>query len=506
MAKAAPEISARDKRLRINSIALRDFRAFPGPDEIVIALGAQGRQGCNLLLYGENGAGKSSLFEAFRGLFSRRPDHKFFKREKNVFSEQPDADAQVSVSFTDGKDPAIWKIGNHPGNVGGDPRIVQTALRAAMLDYRALLDTNYGQGRNSPNLFHIAMDLLLADWPLAGGETLGELWLRTQKEIPYKRWYASKVEENCVSFNTEFAAAVDALTPIAQELLKDLMGEAISLDQLEYGTVNYVDAHQWRDRVFDGCLLRPGITYRAHGLKQPQFFLNEAKQSALALAIYLSARLACTQAASAEAPKLIVLDDLLIGVDQSNRLPVLDLLMKRFSDWQIVLLTHDRVWFDMARAHLQPATDWAYLELHDTPTSASTSMPVVRELGPNAAVAALDQADEFCDQGHIAAAATYARTAFELALRRWAETGSVKIRFRTDHGDLQSQELIDAIRDQKARDPNSNEAKALKAVEMFRTVVLNPMSHATPPSIVKSEVQGAIAAVRFMISVYSKKK
>lgn len=505
MMAAKGGLSARDKRLRINSITLRDFRAFPGPDEIVINLNTQHKQGCNLLLYGENGAGKSSLFEAFRGLFARRPKLNFFKNEKNVFSGQPDKDARVLVEFTDGKDPAVWTISDHPGKTGGDPRVLLTALRAVMLDYRALLDTNYGQGRKRPNLFDIGMDLLLADWPVVGRGTLGELWRDTQAAKPKVGWNDTKVKAACADFNTEFAAAVDALTPIAQDLLKDLLGDAVVLDQLEYGTVRYVNAQQRRDRIFEGRLLQPRITYRTHGLEQPQFFLNEARQSALALAIYLAARLACTQTAPDDAPKLVVLDDLLIGIDQSNRLPVLDLLMKRFSDWQIVLLTHDRVWFEMARAHLRPATEWAYLELHDTPTSAVTSMPVVREQGPSAAISALDQADEFCEQGHIAAGATYARTAFELALRRWAEIGSVKIRFRTDHGDLSSQELIDAIRDQKARDPKSNEAKALKAVEMFRTVVLNPMSHAAPPGIVKSEVQGAIAAVRFMISVYSKK-
>lgn len=506
MAKLPAEINPRDKRLRINSIILRDFRAFPGPDEIVVNFANQHKQGCNLLLYGENGAGKSSLFEAMRGLFARRPDPSFFKNEKNVFSNEPDADAKVSVGFTDGNEPGVWTITNHPGAIGGDPRVVRTAQRAAMLDYRALLDTNYGQGKKRPNLFDIAMDLLLADWPLAGGETLGELWAKTQREIPIKRYYASNVVANCASFNAEFAAAVDALLPFAQELLKDLMGEAITLDELEYGTVHYADEHQWRDRVFKNKLLRPTISYRAHGLIQPQFFLNEAKQSALALSIYLSARLACTQTAPDDVPKLIVLDDLLIGLDQSNRLPVLDLLMKRFADWQIVLLTHDRVWFDMARAHLQPATDWAYLELHDTPTSASTSMPVLRELGPSAAVSALDQAENFCEQGHVAAAATYARTAFEMGLRDWAEKGSVPIRFRIEPRDVSTQDLIDAIRKTKASDPASDAAKALKTVEMFRTVILNPMSHATPPGIVKSEVQGAIAAVRYMISIYTKKK
>lgn len=502
-AKAEP--SAREKRLRIDSISLCDFRAFPGPDETIIHLATEHKRGTNLLLYGENGAGKSSLFEAFRGLLARRPDRDFFKNEKNVFSGQPDANAAVRVSFTDGKAPAVWTIANHPGLVGGDPRIVQTAARSAMLDYRALLDTNYGQGRRQPNLFNIAMDLLLADWPLPGGNTLGELWAKTQREVPPTRYAASNVDANCITFNTEFAAAADALLPFAKMVLKDLMGDAMSLDHLAYGTIKYERAHQTRDRKFLGKKLAPTITYRAHGLKTPQFFLNEARQSALALAIYLSARLACTQTAPEDAPKLIVLDDLLIGLDQSNRLPVLNALMKHFADWQIVLLTHDRVWFEMARAHLAPATDWTYLELHEEPTSASTSMPVVRQLGAAAADSALDQAEAFLDKGHLAAAATYTRTGFELGLRQWAERGSVPVRFRIDPKDVSTGDLIEAIRKTKASDPNSEAARALRSVEMFRSIVLNPMSHATPPGIVKFEVQGALAAVRHMLTVAKSK-
>jgi len=501
MARLQQQLSPRDKRLRVDSIALRDFRAFPGPDEITIQLATQHKRGTNLLLYGENGAGKSSLFEAFRGLFARRPDPEFFKREKNVFSGEPEAAAEVRVTFTDDSDPALWTIASHPGRAGGDPRVIQTARRAAMLDYRALLDTNYGQGRKEPDFFSIAMNHLLADWPLASGDTLGELWEKTRREVPIKRWYGSNVQANSSSFNTEFAAAVDALKPFAQSLLRDLLGDAVSLDNLTYGTVYYDDAHQRRDRGFKGCSLKPRITYRAYGLRQPQFFLNEAKQSALALAIYLSARLACTQQAPEAAPKLIVLDDLLIGLDQSNRLPVLDVLMGHFSDWQIVLLTHDRVWFEMAKAHLQPSTDWTYLELHEAPTSASTSMPAVRQVGPAAADTALDQAEAFLDDGHIAAAATYARTAFELGIRSWAERGSVPVRFRVDPRHVSTDDLISAIRQKKANDPNSDPARALRSVEMFRSTVLSPLSHATPPHIVKFEVQGAIAAVRNMLTV-----
>ena len=58
-------------------------------------------------------------------------------------------------------------------------------------------------------------------------------------------------------------------------------------------------------------------------MDRPQTFLNEARLSALALAIYLAGRQVCADTLQADTPRLMVLDDVLIGLDQSNRLPVL---------------------------------------------------------------------------------------------------------------------------------------------------------------------------------------
>jgi len=503
MAKGEQQISARNKRLRIDSIALRDFRAFPGPDETTVEL-----HGANLLLYGENGAGKSSLFEAFRGLFARQPSQNFFKGEKNVFSGQPEVDAAVRVTFTDGAAPAVWTIANHPGRAGGDPRIVQAAQRASMLDYRALLDTNYGQGQEEPNLFDIAMERLLTDWPLVNGDTLGALWTKTQRAKPYIGWNDTAVKAACATFNTEFAAAVDALTPFAQAMLGDLLGDTLTLRQLEYGTVRYVNAHRRVDRVFKGGLLRPGIDYRTHGLSQPQFFLNEARQSALALAIYLSARLACTQQAPEGAPKLIVLDDLLIGLDQSNRLPVLDVLMKRFSDWQIVLLTHDRVWFDMARIHLKPDNDWTAVELYEANDPSGLMPPVVRSAKTLVADELLSRAHAFFDDSHFGAAANYSRVAFEQALREFCDRRGVRVRYHIESRRLSANELVEGITawikdDGKdgAKSENRKRAfsPAVESIKLFQGLVLNPMSHAGSPTVAKAEVAAALAAVGTLI-------
>ena len=56
------------KPLRIETLTLTDFRAFPGPAPQHIEFA-----GKNLLVYGENGAGKSSIFHALRAVFSNAP-------------------------------------------------------------------------------------------------------------------------------------------------------------------------------------------------------------------------------------------------------------------------------------------------------------------------------------------------------------------------------------------------------------------------------------------------
>ena len=50
--------------MKIKTLSLTDFRAFPGPAPATFELG-----GKNLLLYGENGSGKSSLGRALLRLF-----------------------------------------------------------------------------------------------------------------------------------------------------------------------------------------------------------------------------------------------------------------------------------------------------------------------------------------------------------------------------------------------------------------------------------------------------
>ena len=94
-APAAPAAAAA-KPLRIKTLTLRDFRAFPGPAPQSIEFG-----GKSLLVYGENGAGKSSIFHALRAVFSDRPQARrgSLAEYKTKFSASGVGCARIDVAF-----------------------------------------------------------------------------------------------------------------------------------------------------------------------------------------------------------------------------------------------------------------------------------------------------------------------------------------------------------------------------------------------------------------------
>lgn len=515
--------------LRIKRLTLTDFRAFPGPAPVHFDL-----NGKNLLVYGENGAGKSSLFYALSDFFSIKRSRNL-RSHKNVFSGEPETTCAVDVEFNDGVPAAKWFLQASAGAVGaasigshalggidlarerhpasasgtGDPRVAQAALRRACLDYRALLDTNYKQGDRAINLFDIALDRLLADFPVpvAGGvaRTIGELWQAVERAKPAKHTQSAlaRVNQACADFNSGFNQALTTLYPFVGALLGDLVGADVAVAPFAFGGVTYTAARYKRDREIAGRSLTLSVSYRTHQLLVPQQFLNEARLSALALAIYLAGRLACTPTATATALKLLVLDDVLIGLDHSNRLPVLDVLNSKFADWQIVLLTHDRVWFEMARFHLGSTGQWKCLEVFEgEDVERHIPAPTVRAPGIKAANASLDQACAFLADHHIPAAANYTRAAFELALKSFCERFGVPVVFKTDARHLDTEKLLSAVEGWfKACSAKVCMAGVIERVRLFRKVVLNPYSHAAPPNIARAEVEGAIASVKQLLTV-----
>ena len=503
-ALAAPQVPARIKRL-----TLTDFRAFPGPAPTTFEL-----EGKNLLVYGENGAGKSSLFHALSGFFSFKPARALLEH-KNVFSGLPDTDCKVAIEFADGLPAVEWTVSRHPASVGGtssDLRVTEAALRRACLDYRALLDTNYKQGNGPINLFEIAVEYLLRDYPVtvAGGTstTIGELCAKVLSSKPSAHTSAAitRINQACVEFNTAFRGAFPVLIPLVNELMQLLGWKDVELKGFNTPGLTYNNARLKQNRAVEGQTLSPELCFRNHPLQTPQLFLNEARLSALGLAIYLAGRLACTPTASNSALKLLVLDDVLIGLDHSNRLPVLDVLQTKFADWQIVLLTHDRNWFDLARSHL-PETAWRCVEVFEGDGAAAAPIPIVRATQNRPARALLDKAKELIQTPYVEAAANYARQAFELGVRAACELKRIEMRYCIDPKSHQAQDFLDKLKSWQATGSvkQADWDAALMRLETLKNVVMNPYSHPSAPNIPRQEVQQAIDAVDTFLTLAGKK-
>lgn len=476
--------------LRINTLSICDFRAFPHPVSLNFAAK-------NMLVYGENGAGKSTIFQAFRHFFTTQPPP--ISAVKNVFSNRPDVDFCVEVTFNDGLPSVKWSSVKHPARLPNtDARVVETALRKSCLDYRALLDTNYVHGTKRPNLFDISISLLLADFsvPSAGGtfRTINELWADIDRARPWKHGSALEpIQKACVAFNEGFRLALEALHPRLVELVQTTLGASVEVKPFQFGGVTY--QHSWwkRDRLTKGRELFPDITFNGVDLPTPQTFLNEARLSAFALAMYLGGRLACVPTGG-ERLKLLVLDDVLIGLDHDNRMPVLQVLQSHFADWQVVILTHDRVWFEMAKDFFKSGSKWEWLEVkadgqngQATPTLKVHDCDIITE-----AIADANSLKTL----NTAAASNSARRAFEGCIRRFAERRLIRIRYKLDPKDLSTDVFLDAIDEWIDAKANRLALKTVvAALRAMRTGVLNPQSHDGAPNPSTPEIEQALSRI-----------
>jgi len=94
---------------------------------------------------------------------------------------------------------------------------------------------------------------------------------------------------------------------------------------------------------FTRPLIEFGIQIGGNTINKPQAFLNEAKLTQLALSVRFAASLVNLHESDL---KLLVLDDLLVSLDLSNRMKVVEILLSEtFDNYQKIILTHDLGFF-----------------------------------------------------------------------------------------------------------------------------------------------------------------
>lgn len=480
--------------MRLNKIILNDFRAFPGPEDYELPL-----NGKNLLLYGENGSGKSSIFVALREFFQRSKQAKDFDHFRHVFTKdaagQPLGTGHVSIEFDDGNKHQWLRSGSRPST----PSVKEAALRFVALDYRALFDVHGRHPSGRPDLYSLLIESVLRELKILvkgrAPTSLGTLIDEAHAARPRRHTAAriKLVKQACADLTEAISNHLPQIVTEANRLLK-LFGDLGMTFQLQAPTIDY------KDHKFTGQTLQLAVDLYSYGPDEPQHFINEARLSALALAIHFAAALVTIPPGipgSNTPSRVLVLDDVLIGLDLSNRIPVLRLLEQEFNDWQIILLTHDRVWFDLAREYTEHTKRWAYLKLFEMLTM--PGQPARPRIDPYDSL--LNVAEKHLKNGDHMAAAVYVRAAFETRLRNVCCDFGIQIAYKPDPKDVKADKLWEGIVDrQKTREKNGQKdfmnPSLMKDVETVRSTVLNRLSHSGSTPLVKSEVQFALDTIK----------
>jgi AAA15 family ATPase/GTPase len=133
--------------MRITKIEIKGFRIFHG--RYAIDLGKKGR---NLLVYGENGSGKTSLYQAINLFLSARSPLPEFSSNQNIFVETDDN--YIKLSLGDQQNPDLVYEWSKDANPFAEPVIQSAAKTKGFFDYKSLLETYFLQrNQDKVNIF-----------------------------------------------------------------------------------------------------------------------------------------------------------------------------------------------------------------------------------------------------------------------------------------------------------------------------------------------------------------
>jgi energy-coupling factor transporter ATP-binding protein EcfA2 len=459
---------------RITQLEISNFRAFFDSYRIELP------QGQNLLIYGENGSGKSSFFKSLSNFLSSSQNTAFpYIRHHNKDTE----DGNIKFTFNT-YDLSINSITSAFGEVVSfgsglvttdTEQFIKTAeLTKGFLDYRGLLAV-YNHSAAQPNLFKLVVEILLKEFiPVGGTYAMGKRFVELKNKVT--RAYTRNTYD--------YWNGVPEMTAYETLLRTVLKGVFLQLNAflIKYFKLNLrvwysltplvAPSDNWR---YIPSELKLEIKLNGKIVAHQSDYLNEARLSALAICLYLSVLKRNPQPIDF---KVLFLDDVFIGLDLSNRLPILDIIKNEFTDYQVFISTYDRHLYELAKRKFDTETPerWKSVELFvgkDSINNEPVDRPIL-VVGESY----FEKATQYLHdrlKPDYPAAANYFRKALEQLIQDYIPKWETVDAENSQLPDYQLTQLI--LRTKRFLGNSGNSTEYIDKINSLLSSLLHPLSH-----------------------------
>ena len=481
----------------INKIHITGFKAFPNDFELEL-------EGKHLLMYGENGSGKSSIYYALHCIFQAPLKSDAGKKYFDVANEQHlknidniAADSKIWIDF-EGRHPFIYQIDKNGYNTtlidGTHP--LPASINGCFINHQFLFHFFNFRNSQSINLFPVFIkDILSFCKDEKSGLHIGEMYDEITTSI-VKR--GKRIDPTYISnieyFNKAVKEVVENINIYASDIYNKHFRDDDNLElQIRLRYDSNLDKptddpnEYWLkyDKVIEytkenGILKEHLSSYKKlnkpfiwleiserqsdgsfRKITKPHTYFNEAKLTAIALSV----RFALLNLEKPADGRFLALDDMLISLDMSNRAKVVAFLLSISDKYKIYLFTHDKMFFEYFKHKTRCSKqEWVYKEIYMDDSKA----PYLRNSNDY-----LGQAEHFIKQHEYEIAGNFCRKAAESICKKFLPR---KWQLSLDYTLLDLNGLIQNCKT-FASESGVKDLSVFEKLDEYRKFILNPSSH-----------------------------
>jgi energy-coupling factor transporter ATP-binding protein EcfA2 len=385
--------------MRISKIEIQNFKAFWQTQPFDI-------ENKNVLVFGTNGSGKSSLFYSLHAFVqsSEKPDterQKYFVFDGdesllNIHAPE-NFPSFIKVTVNNG---VTYEFAHTPtdGCTLNTDDVVKLANKSSdFMNYRFMLAFSSFRNSQKADIFSIIRNEFFPFWENEAGvnyqtwydSLLNEITqLRSQYESSSKfqkrrfwRGAFQTYKDQLARFNTELETKFLSYVETINDLMRDyfLKGDKIKLyhNPESFKGLQISINSTWELREPE-LILR--ITKDDKTIPKPHVFLNEARLTGIALAMRMA--IFDQRYRGAGDFKVLVLDDLLLSLDMGKRMEVINFVLTndKFTNYQLFIFTHDKGFYNVLRNNLIKSDgDWKCFEFYENSNPTQYKNPLVIE-------------------------------------------------------------------------------------------------------------------------------